>query len=376
MTTTKKNIKVKKGKGDISITIENNLNANNKQINHQPKAEGFIKPRVLKRRRRKKKVEDTEETLKQSLQELPPLKDVSYIKPGPVGAFKIWQNTMDSYNTTVPMNQAQQLGLVPPQLPVPPTQLSLPAPPTQPALPPPEQQQMLTFDNWKRAMEMMREQQQPPPASWGRELVDDDDEPRMPTSPAFSRLSKPSDLEYDMDFANELENSIAEEYGKEVNDPEIKEVGKEMQKILNKARTGVETIQAKRLGTLHANKKWAPTGKYKDTEAYKTAYNKAYNEQISKDEDEINEDTTVGRTRAGKKKVQISDNLKSGVTDRSRQRERERFKREIEELNQQMPDFGDFENWNEDEELAKAGLTPIKTSRTSLDAINNSSLKK
>jgi hypothetical protein len=66
---TKKNIKVKKnsGKGkngvfidpkgsNISITIENNLNANNKQINHQPKAEGFIKPRVLKRRRRKKKL--------------------------------------------------------------------------------------------------------------------------------------------------------------------------------------------------------------------------------------------------------------------------------------------------------------------------------
>ena len=41
----KKNIKVKKGKGDISITIENNLNANNKQINHQP----------IKRRRKKKK---------------------------------------------------------------------------------------------------------------------------------------------------------------------------------------------------------------------------------------------------------------------------------------------------------------------------------
>jgi hypothetical protein len=88
----KKNIKVKKGNGDISITIENNLNANNKQINHQP----------IKRRRRKKKVEDTEETLKQSLQQAPP-ELPSYIKPGPDGAFKIWQNTMDSYNTTVPM---------------------------------------------------------------------------------------------------------------------------------------------------------------------------------------------------------------------------------------------------------------------------------
>ena len=82
----KKNIKVKKGNGDISITIENNLNANNKQINHQP----------IKRKRRKKKVENNDETLQQSLQELPPLKDVSYIKPGPIGNFKVWRDTMDS----------------------------------------------------------------------------------------------------------------------------------------------------------------------------------------------------------------------------------------------------------------------------------------
>jgi hypothetical protein len=350
----KKNIKVKKGKGDISITIENNLNANNKQINHQP----------IKRRRRKKKVEDNEEinneTLKQSLQELPPLKDTSYIKPGPVGAFKIWQNTMDSYNTTVPMNQAQQLGLVPPQLPAPPTQLSLPAPPTQSAQPAPTAaENPLTLENFKQVMSMMREEQQRPPSEWGRNLVDDD-EPRMPASPTFSTMSKRNYLEDDMDFANEIENSVDEVYGLDPNDPETKETSKEVQQILNKARAGVETIQAKRLGTLHANKKMVPRGKYKDTEAYKMAYNKAYNEQISKDEDEINEDTVVGRTRAGKKKVQISDDLKSGVTDRSRQRERERLKRELEELNKQIPDFGDFENFDVDTELAKAGLTRIE----------------
>jgi hypothetical protein len=44
---TKQNIKVKKDNNDISITIENNLNANTKQINHNP-----IK------RRSKKKVEN------------------------------------------------------------------------------------------------------------------------------------------------------------------------------------------------------------------------------------------------------------------------------------------------------------------------------
>jgi hypothetical protein len=350
----KKNIKVKKGNGDISITIENNLNANNKQINHQQ----------IKRRRRKKKVEDNEEinneTLQQSLQKLP-----SYIKPGPVGAFKIWQNTMDSYNTTVPMNQAQQLGLVPPQLPAPPTPLALPAPPTQQALPTPTAaEKPLTLENFKQVMSMMREEQQRPPSEWGRNLVDDDDEPRMPASPTFSTMSKRNYLEDDMDFANEIENSVAEVYGLDPNDPETKETSKEVQQILNKARAGVETIQAKRLGTLHANKKMVPRGKYKDTEAYKMAYNKAYNERISKDQDDISEITEVGRTRAGKKKVQISDPSESGVTDRSRQRERERLKRELEgeleELNKQMPDFGDFENFDVDTELAKAGLTRIE----------------
>jgi hypothetical protein len=174
---TKKNIKIKKNKGsNISITIENNLNANNKQINHQP----------IKRRRRKKKVENNdEESLKeQSLQELPPLKDVSYIKPGPVGAFKIWRDTMDSYNTTVPMNQAQQLGLVPPQLPAPPTQQALPAPPTQSAQPaPPASEKPLTLENFKQVLSMMREEQQRPPPEWGRNLVDDDDEPIVILAP-------------------------------------------------------------------------------------------------------------------------------------------------------------------------------------------------
>jgi len=59
----KKNIKVKKGKGDISITIENNLNANNKQINNNNEP-------IEKRRRRKKKVENNDEI--DTLEELPP----------------------------------------------------------------------------------------------------------------------------------------------------------------------------------------------------------------------------------------------------------------------------------------------------------------
>ena len=54
--------------------------------------------------------------------------------------------------------------------------------------------------------------------------------------------------------------------------------------------------------------------------------------------------------------VRMSEN----VTNRSRDRERERMQREIEQLNQQMPDFGDLENWNESEELARAGLRRVE----------------
>jgi hypothetical protein len=184
-----------------------------------------------------------------------------------------------------------------------------------------------------------------------------------------------------MDFANELENSIAEEYGKEVNDPEIKEVGKEMQKILNKARAGVETIQAKRLGTLHANKKMVPRGKYKDTEAYQTAYNTALNKTSQKD-DVINSQQGEGKTRQ-EKKLSIEEKLAAGRVFREpletanrriifdNDDEAEILQQEIDSINLSMPDFGDFENFDVDTELAKAGLTRIERILKQSDFIKN-----
>jgi hypothetical protein len=135
----KKNIKVKKDNHDISITIENNLNANNKQINHDP----------IKRRRRKKKVENNDEI--DTLEELPTLTDTSYIKPGPIGAFKMLR-------------------------------------PAQPGAGAPAQAgaQEISFDNFQRFLAMLMENQRNgnpannvrPPPGWGRSLVDDDyDEP-------------------------------------------------------------------------------------------------------------------------------------------------------------------------------------------------------
>jgi hypothetical protein len=130
----KKNIKVKKDNHDISITIENNLNANNKQINHDP----------IKRRRRKKKVENNDEI--DTLEELPTLTDTSYIKPGPVGAFQMLR-------------------------------------PAQPGAGVGAGAQEISFDNFQRFLAMLMENQRngnpannvrPPPA-WGRGLVDDDE---------------------------------------------------------------------------------------------------------------------------------------------------------------------------------------------------------
>jgi hypothetical protein len=123
-------IKKPVGNGDISITIENNLKNTNSA------------PPPVKRRRRRKQLPTTDETnsmIENMLRggggggvNLPPLKDVSYIKP-PSNNFTVWRdNFNDSYNTTIPQGQAQQMGLLPlPKVEAPPpTQLALPAPPT------------------------------------------------------------------------------------------------------------------------------------------------------------------------------------------------------------------------------------------------------
>ncbi len=91
--------------------------------------------------------------------------------------------------------------------------------------------------------------------------------------------------------------------------------------------------------------------KIKDTTAYKTAYKKTFDEQIAKEQNDISEIEeeimSPRRTRTQKKQVRMSND----VTDRSRDRERDRMKRQLEELNAQMPDFGDFENFYLEEEM-------------------------
>ena len=348
MTTTKKNIKVKKGKGDISITIENNLNANNKQINHQP----------IKRKRRKKKVENNDETLQQSLQELPPLKDVSYIKPGPVGAFKIWRDTMDSYNTTVPMNQAQQLGLVPPQLPAPPAQLALPAPPAQLALPAPpaqlalpapptpapEQQQGISFDNFAKFFAMMTNNQRNvrAPSEWGRNLIDDDDNDdantrynirTVPSTPVPSTpLRTPAQTYEEIEFDKGVENLIKQEIEKK---GDI--TGEEMLSIRKDARDKQIRKTAKRMGTIHGQAKIPPNGQYMDLKEYQESYKFALEHAQLLPQ-------PIGRTRAQTKKGLFTKEELAQINEETKQ-----VDDQIASLN--------LDKWNKEEELAKAGLT-------------------
>ena len=95
-------IKKPVGNGNISITIENNL----KNINTVP---AIVIPK--KRRRRNKPHAEAVDLPPQP--PLPPLKDVSYIKPGPSNNFTVWRDNLgDSYNTTIPQGQAQQMGLL------------------------------------------------------------------------------------------------------------------------------------------------------------------------------------------------------------------------------------------------------------------------
>ena len=135
-------IKKPAGTGNISITIENNLK------NTNPAPPPVV---VKKRRRRRPKVGLSDETLTNSQIEdilrggdgsggggfggsgggggfrggggggggsgggggFPTYRDVSYIRP-PTNNFTVWRDHMNTFNTTVPMHQAQQMGIVPP----------------------------------------------------------------------------------------------------------------------------------------------------------------------------------------------------------------------------------------------------------------------
>jgi hypothetical protein len=293
---------------------------------------------------------------------------------------------MDSYNTTVPMNQAQQLGLVPPQLPAPPTQaalpapatplalpapptpLALPAPPTQLALPAPERP--LTLENLTQVLSVLANNQSNIriPIEWGRNLIDqprnddsdDSDNDKggaflqsVPLSPvtSFSRRSlPPTPVRQEQD--DNLNQSIASVYGVKSDDPEMSAVNEEVKKIL--------TLTAARAqGTKHGKKNIPPQGNYKDMPEYQENYNKAKQSLLPKPII-----PGAGKTRGQKKELSKGQTISTSPEVRkfgiqNPKSEARILQDEITSINLSMPDFGDFENWNEEKELAKAGLKPI-----------------
>jgi len=111
-------IKKPSGAGNISITIENNLKSTNTS---QP-----VK-RMRKAQRKQKATNNVADNIAEQLALRASGRtggvggsgdggdgpDVSYIKP-PSGNFTIWREPYDSQNTTIPISQAQQLGLTRP----------------------------------------------------------------------------------------------------------------------------------------------------------------------------------------------------------------------------------------------------------------------
>jgi hypothetical protein len=256
----KKELKVKKsGGGDISITIENNLKTN--QTVPQPKVE---------KRKRKRKTNITNSQIEDMLkggasQPLPPLKNVSYIKP-PSDSFNVWRDTIDSYNTTIPINQAQQMGLI-----------TAPPPPA-PALPPPPPANN-TFNvgnseggsgpSWRdfsmfmAAMAQNRGIQAPTNTNWNNIIDDYEDDDNNNVNFAFPPAAPGTDIQEIVDQEliipeNVIEQipNITEDQTRELRDRNFK-------------------ITAKRQGTTHGSKGIPQQGQYKDMDEYKQAYEKA-----------------------------------------------------------------------------------------------------
>jgi hypothetical protein len=260
----KKQVKIKKsGGGDISITIENNLKPT--QTNLQPKSE--------KRKKRRPRTDLTnskiDDILKGGGTVQQPLKDVSYIKP-PSNNFTIWRDTLDSFNTTIPINQAQQMGLV--AAPVPPA-------PAPPALPPTNNTFNIGNSQPERSVNdgpswrdfsmfmagMSPDRGRPTNRNWSNMFDDEDD---RPTTLQFGmpNPSAPPEQEENIEQEIIIPQAVIDQLP----------VSEEQKAAIMQDQEQKKRIkQAKRQGTMHANKGIEQQGPYMDMDEYKEAYQTA-----------------------------------------------------------------------------------------------------
>ena len=287
----KKQTIVKKpvGNGNISITIENNLKNTNPAPHNIP---------VKRRRRRRQPISDPTDVTNSKIEDmlraggggggagggggggggggLPPFRDVSYIKP-PSNNFTVWRdNFNDSYNTTIPQGQAQQMGMLPlPKVEAPQSQLALPAPPPQLALPtPPPTDTPLTMREFAAIM-----MQQGKARPGYQNLHDDPYNEDEPMEERFANLRPSSRIE-------EIEQDVLKEAG--ATDEQIKQYQEQIQQ--QKASFGTTNDQklasvgidpeivkkikaAKTAGTLHGTRNIKPYGSHINDPNYIASYN-------------------------------------------------------------------------------------------------------
>lgn len=303
------------GSGNISITIENNLKTTNPPVNSQPKP--------VKRRRRRQKATNDEELENSKIDDLlkgggggalgPPLKDVSYIRP-PSNNFTVWRDTLDSYNTTIPINQAQQMGLITAPVPPPP-----PAPPAPPAPPPPPvapttvnvTQPAIGNDGssmreFMLAMAALQNNGYNRRNRIGLQFSDALDDPD------FSGMSEAEANAYIKRMFRKAEGTTPFEDP----DPEPEDIDETDQALRDAGVTEAQIDQAKQIklakanGLKHGKENKIPSGKYMNMQEYKDAYAKGL-EYVKKQEEEAQKreearqqkdyDTGFKAGKAGKK---------------------------------------------------------------------------
>lgn len=303
----KKQAIVKRSNGNINITIENNLKA----TQTIPRSE---KPK----RRRRKPTTQTNEKIDAMLRgggDLPPLKDVSYIKP-PGNSFNVWRDTIDSFNTSIPIGQAQQMGLI--MAPPP------PAPPTAPlALPSPAnntfnignsqpEQSMYNGPSWRdftMFMSGMTPNRGMPNRDWSNMFDDnlDDEELQIAPPPRPPAIEEGPPI-----ISDSVINAI----------PDLTDEQRALMKAAEKEKNRIKT--AKKEGTRHGKQGIDPQGTYKDMDEYIENYEKALVTKKIEDErkektDKINktamynqgkEDATKGITLKYNRKAKDEDYMR------------------------------------------------------------------
>ena len=316
------------GSGNISITIENNLKTTN-----PPPA-----PVKIKRQKRAVREELEEELENSKIDDMlkgggggVPLKDVSYIRP-PSNNFTVWRDTLDSYNTTIPINQAQQMGLI--TAPVPPAPPAPPAPPLPPVAPTTVNVTQPAIGNdgssmreFMLAMAALQNNGYNRRNRIGLQFSDALDDPD------FSGMSEAEANAYIKRMFRKAEGTSQFEDP----DPEPEDIDETDQALRDAGVTEAQIDQAKQIklakanGLKHGKENKIPSGKYMNMQEYKDAYEKGL-EYVQKQEEEAQKREEArqqkdydsgkkagkaGKTNRYKRNIEYTQGFTDGVAEKA-----------------------------------------------------------